>query len=226
MPLTCVALTFYVPLLGDWSRLTLSRMTGLAWSAGIVGITLAAGYSAFELANQELKEDFSIAVEGRRMGDLLNALADQPAPDVGVLPAGGIAVSYHGRVVDLLGLNWAEMGHASGRRTGMPGHSAFNLDVFWKHPPQVILPRLTDPAKPLDQKQTPSHYELSLLHGLMNEKRFRDDYRPVLMHLGDGEIFAYARTDFIDRHQDDPRVVPMAWERFRPPPPRVSVATN
>jgi hypothetical protein len=74
-------------------------------------------------------------------------------------------------------------------------------------------------ANPLDEKQTPDRYQLSVLQGLMNEQRFRDHYRPVLMHLGDAEIFAYARADFIDAHGDDPRIVPMAWERFRPPPP-------
>jgi arabinofuranosyltransferase len=226
VPLICVALTFYVPLLADWSRLRLSRISGLAWSAAIVGATIVASYSAFPLTIKGLKEDFALAVEGRRIGDLLNALPDQPAPDVGVLPAGGIAVSYHGRVVDLLGLNWAEMGHASGRRTGMPGHSAFNLQVFWKHPPAIMLPTLTDPAHPLIEKQTPGGFDLYVLQGLLNETRFRDDYRPVLMHLGDGEIFAYARADFIDEHHNDPRIVPMAWERFRSPSPTMSVAAN
>jgi len=226
VPLVCVALTFYVPLFADWSRLTVSRVSGLIWAVGIVGATLAASYSAFAVTNKELKEDFTIAWEGRRMGNLLNTLPDQPAPEVGVLPAGGIAVSYRGRVVDLLGLNWAEMAHASGRRTGLPGHSAFNLDVFWKHPPDIMLPTLTDPANPLNEKQIPGHWELSLLHGLLNEKRFREDYRPVLMHLGEGEIFAYAQTEFLQRHQEDSRIVPLAWERFRPAPPTVAVATN
>jgi arabinofuranosyltransferase len=226
VPLICVALTFYVPLIADRSRLTLSRMGGLAWSAGLVVATISSSYFAFASTNKDLKEDFTLAREGRRIGDLLNTLPDQPLPQVGVLPAGGIAVSYHGRVVDLLGLNWAEMAHASGRRTGMPGHSAFDLQVFWKHPPDIVLPELRGQVHPLNEKQTPQPFELSVLKGLMNEKRFRDDYRPVLMQLGDGEIFAYARADFIDKHHDDPRIVPMAWERFRPPQPTVWAATN
>jgi MFS family permease len=223
VPLICVALTFYVPLLADWSRLTLSRMTGLAWSVAIVAATLVASYSAFALSNKGLKEDFTLAREGRRMGDLLNTLDYQPAPDVGVLPAGGIAVAYHGRVVDLLGLNWAEMGHGSGRRAGMPGHSAFNLQVFWKYPPKIMLPTLVDTANPLDEKRTPGNFDLYVLQNLLNEKQFRDAYRPVLMHLGDAEMFAYARADFINEHHDDPRIVPMDWGRFRPP--TVSVTT-
>jgi hypothetical protein len=217
VPLFCVALTFYVPLLAGWSRLTPSRMTGLAWSAATVAATIVASYSAFAVYNKGLKEDFALAVEGRRMGDLLNTLGYQPAPDVGVVPAGGIAVAYHGRVVDLLGLNWAEMGHGSGRRTGMPGHSAFNLEVFWRHPPKLMLPQLIDSADSLDEKRTPGNFDLYVLKNLLNEKQFRDGFRPVLMHLGDGEIFAYARADFIDEHHDDPRIEPMDWDRFRPP---------
>jgi arabinofuranosyltransferase len=222
VPLTSAALMFCVPLLGDWRRLAPSRSMALAWAAGIVVATFAAGYSAFAVTNKELKEDFTLARDGRRIGDLLNTLPERP--EVGVIPAGGIAVTYQGRVLDLLGLNWTEMAHASGRRTGMPGHSGFDLQVFWKHPPGLMLPDLMDPANPLNEKQTPGRFELSVLQGLMNEKRFRDDYRPVLMHLSDGEIFAYARADFIDEHHDDPRIVAMAWERFRSPPPTVSVA--
>jgi hypothetical protein len=216
VPLMAVALMFYVPLLTDWSRLTLSRTAGVAWSAGIVVATLVASYSAFALNNKGLKEDFALAVDGRRIGDRLNMLADSTPPDVGVITAGGIAVTYHGRVVDLLGLNWAEMAHASGRRTGMPGHSAFNLEVFWKHPPQLMLPELANRGKPLNEKQTPANFELWVLQGLMNEPRFREEYRPVLIHMNDGGVFAYARTGFLDRHANDPRVEALAWERFRP----------
>ncbi len=211
LPLIFVALLFYVPFLAGRSWLQLSRMSGLAWATGIAGATLATSYSAFAATNTEFAEDFTLAWEGRRIGNLLNTLSDQPAPDVGVLPAGGIAVAYHGRVADLLGLNWAEMAHASSRRAGLPGHSAFNPQVFWNHPPQIMLPVLIGPAKPLKEKERPTKWELSLLHGLTNGRQFRDGYRPVLMHLGDGEIFAYARADFIDRHRGDPRIVPMTW---------------
>jgi arabinofuranosyltransferase len=224
VPLMCVALTFYVPLLAGWNQLTPSRTSGLAWSACIVAAILVSSYSAFGVSNKGLKEDFALAQDGRRIGNLLNTLSDQPAPDVGVLPAGGIAVSYEGRVVDLLGLNWVEMAHASGRRTGMPGHSAFNLDVFWKHPPQIMLPELTGPGHPVDEKQTPARFELYVLQGLMNQKPFRDGYRPVFMHLEDGELFAYARADFIQAHKGDPRIEPMDWDRFRPVPPTTVTA--
>jgi hypothetical protein len=171
-PMMSAALLFYVPLSGDWSRLTPSRTIAVAWPALIAGATLVASYSGFPLTNNGIKEDFPLARDGRRVGVLLNELAEKPAPDVGVLPAGGIA------------------------------------------------------ANPVGEKQTPDRYELSVFRGLMDEKAFRDEYRPVLMHLGEGEIFAYARKDFIAMHRDDPHLISMSWERFRPPEPAVSLGTD
>jgi len=102
----------------------------VAWSAGIVVAILVASYSSFAATDKGLEEDFELAVEGRQIGDLLNVLADPSPPDVGVIPAGGIAVTYHAG----WSICWVSTaggdGHASGRRTGMVGHSAFNLDVF------------------------------------------------------------------------------------------------
>ena len=227
VPLLAAALLFYVPLLGDWSKLSVNRATGLAWSAGIVIATIVASYSAFAASNKGLKEDFSLAVEGRKMGELLNELKDEHPADVGVLPAGGIAVTYKGRVADLLGLNWVEMAHASGRRTGMVGHSSFNMDVFWKHPPELMLPQLVGHGSPpLLEKQTPANFELWVLHGLMNQPQFRREYSPVMIHGDAGDVFAYARQSFVDRHQGDSRVEVMAWERFRDAPPESSNAAH
>ncbi len=218
LPLMCVALTFYVPLLGSWSQLIPSRRIRLSWTCALFAATLVASYSAFAFAKKDFKEDFTIAQDGRRMGELLNTLPDQPS--VGVLPAGGIALTYNGRVADLLGLNWVDMAHATGRRLGLPGHSAFNTDVFWKQPPEIMLPELIDEANPLIEPQMPGHWELSLLHGLPNEQQFRESYQPVKLHLGNGEIFAYASKRFIERHSGDARIEPLPWGRFRPPQPK------
>lgn len=226
VPLLAVALIFYVPLLGDWSKLSVSRTTGAVWTAGIVIAIVAASYSSFAAASKPLKEDFSLAVEGRRLGELLNKLDDQQRADVGVLPAGGIAVTYRGRVADLLGLNWVEMAHASGRRTGMVGHSGFNMDVFWKHPPELMLPQMVTRTAKLVEKQTPANFELWVLQGLMNQGRFREQYRPVLIHVDDGEIFAYARASFVSRHDGDSRVEVLPWERFRDAPAATAVAPH
>jgi hypothetical protein len=225
VPLLSVTLLLYVPLLAGWSRLSLSRSVGFAWCAGVVVATLIASYSGFAASSKGLKEDFSLAVDGRRIGDLLNELGDSRA-DLGVIPAGGIAVTYHGRVLDLLGLNWVEMAHASGRRVGMVGHSSFNLDVFWKHPPELMLPDLAKPDGLVNEKQTPANFELWVLHGLMNQRQFREEYSPVLIHAAGGTVFAYARESFVDRHQGDARVEVLPWSRFRDATPIARAAEN
>jgi arabinofuranosyltransferase len=225
VPLLSVALLIYVPLLAGWNELSLSRAAGGLWCAGVVVITLLANYAAFATANKSLKEDFSLAADGRRIGNLLSELGD-PRADVGVLPAGGIAVTYQGRIVDLLGLNWSEMAHASGRRVGMAGHSAFNLDVFWKHPPELMLPELSKPTGLQNEKAVPANFEIWVLQGLLNQRQFRDEYSPVLVHVGGGTVFAYARESFVSRYVGDSRVEALPWTRFRDAPAEPTVTVN
>jgi hypothetical protein len=133
------------------------------------------------------------------------------------LAAGGIAIMYSGRIADLLGLNWAEMAHASGRRKGLRGHSAFDERVFWDHRPMIMLPKLVDSSDPLNECDTPSPWHLQILKGLLDETRFRQEYSPVLVKLPDGQLFAYARNDFVDLHAGDARVSPLTWQNFRQP---------
>jgi arabinofuranosyltransferase len=225
VPLLSVMLLIYVPLLAGWNQLPLSRAAGGLWCAAVVVILFVANYSAFATAKKGLKEDFSLAADGRRIGNLLSALGDSKA-DIGVLPAGGIAVTYQGRIVDLLGLNWSEMAHASGRRVGMAGHSAFNLDVFWKHPPELMLPELTQPTGLPNEKAVPANFEIFVLHGLLNQRQFRDEYSPVLVHVGGGTVFAYARESFVSRYVGDSRVEVLPWTRFRDAPAEPTVTVN
>jgi len=225
VPLLSVMLLVYVPLLAGWKEVSLSRAAGGLWCAGVVVITFVANYSNFATATKPLKEDFSLAADGRRIGNLLSSLGDTHA-DVGVLPAGGIAVTYQGRIVDLLGLNWSEMAHASGRRVGMAGHSAFNLDVFWKHPPELMLPELSKPQGMPNEKAIPANFEIWVLHGLLNQRQFRNEYSPVLVHVGGGTVFAYARGSFISRYVGDPRVEVLPWTRFRDAPAEPTVTVN
>ena len=86
MPLLAVTLLFYVPLLADWSRLSLSRTAGFIWCAGVVVAAFLSSYSAFASSNKGLVEDFDLAADGRRMGNLLNGSGDFWDADVGVLP--------------------------------------------------------------------------------------------------------------------------------------------
>ena len=108
----------------------------------------------------------------------------------------------------------------------MVGHSGFNLDVFWKHPPELMLPQLVTRSARLKEKDTPANFELWVLQDLMNQRRFRDEYRPVLIHAEDVAVFAYARESFVSRHEGDSRVEVLPWERFRDAPAQAAVAGN
>jgi arabinofuranosyltransferase len=222
MPLLAVALLFYLPLVADWGRLTASAWIRRTWLAGLIAAASVASYAAFYVDNTNngyngMAKEFVLAQQGRHLGDLLNQLPHSATPDVGVLPAGGIALAYRGRVVDLLGLNWAEMAHATGRRAGPRGHSAFDLDVFWRHPPAIMLPTLVDQANPFEEGSTPSPDDVSILKGLLDEAKFRSEYRPILFSLGGGQLFAYARAEVIEHYQNDPRLLMLDWKSLRPP---------
>jgi hypothetical protein len=108
----------------------------------------------------------------------------------------------------------------------MVGHSAFNLDVFWKHPPELMLPELSKPAGMPNEKAIPANFELWVLHGLLNQRQFRAEYSPVLIHIGGGTVFAYARESFVSRYVGNSRVEVLPWTRFRDAPIEAAVTAN
>lgn len=93
-----------------------------------------------------LASQFDMARGFRRLGTRMNDLfsSSDALPSLGVIPAGGIAVTYDGVVWDLVGLNWSAMAHAEGDRKGYPGHSAFNKAVFWQTQVDIVSPQIVD----------------------------------------------------------------------------------
>jgi hypothetical protein len=81
-----------------------------------------------------LLNEFSIANAGRAQGSSINRLfTDHPQllPKVGVIVAGGIAMTYKGPVIDMMGLNNSYVAHFPGDRTGPKNHAAFEKDAFF-----------------------------------------------------------------------------------------------
>jgi len=60
----------------------------------------------------------------------------------------------------------------------------------------------------------------------MNERRFRQEYSPVVIHVGAGTMFAYARESFVDRHQGDSRIEVLPWQQLRDAPAETALTTN
>lgn len=76
--------------------------------------------------------EFFLSEVGFRNGTALNETLSgmDRLPKIGVIVAGGIARTYKGEIVDLMGLNDVRIAHAEGDRIGKKNHAAFNPAKF------------------------------------------------------------------------------------------------
>jgi arabinofuranosyltransferase len=121
----------------------------------------------------KLDIEFRLAEDGRQLGDMLNRWPFQPS--IGVIAAGGIARTFQGPVYDLVGLNWSVMAHApkSLNPNRPKNHAAFNQQVLYSHPPEVLLP---EPG-PCDQALYDSQeFRNSVLDNIFQDARFQAMY--------------------------------------------------
>lgn len=82
-----------------------------------------------------IANEFRISENGRNTGEQLNSVFGNDAdvaPRIGVITAGGIARTYSGPIVDLMGLNNRDIALYPGDRVGMRNHAAFERDVFFE----------------------------------------------------------------------------------------------
>ena len=123
------------------------------------------------------RNEFAIARTGMETGVMLNALyADaSQKPRVGVVAAGGIARTYEGVIVDLMGLCDTRIAHFKGNRRGYKNHAAFEpskFDAFGID----ILP------------MPPNDFMIRALKGMIVGEPFRSTWRygrlAILMPVG------------------------------------------
>ena len=120
--------------------------------------------------------DMRIAREGRSLGTQLTQIfQDAQKPRIGVITAGGIAVTYDGPIDDLLGLNNVAMAHNPGPRRGMKNHAAFDRSVFFKLQPDIVVH--CDVPKP--GKSDTEGFNTNFLRGIFNDQEFRRKYTPI-----------------------------------------------
>ncbi|OGK05923.1 MAG: hypothetical protein A2W80_17545 [Candidatus Riflebacteria bacterium GWC2_50_8] len=130
-----------------------------------------------------IDNEFRIAEKGIALGIRLNSLfAELPVkPGVAVIPAGGIARSYSGPIIDLLGLNDLRFSHYQGKREGMRGHASFEKEPFFSICPDILIG-----VPPGADKGT--WFTNDTLKGLLLEPAFAAQYR----------YGSLARVDFSD----------------------------
>lgn len=163
---------------------------GLAGLAGLttVGPLLQFRYDVLKGdAGPTIHREFSLrqsqVTYGAALAAALPATLERPA--LGVLAAGGIALSYPGPRLDLLGLNWTEMAHKNPDKTGLKSHASFDADTFLAHAPGLV--QLSCPISP---------FEDAVTRGIVGTERFRALYTPVTVDLaGLGARTLFARRD-------------------------------
>ena len=164
-----------------WPALTRSltrwgRSAGLPVAAALVGfVWYQGGWGGFP-SNHGMEWEFSSAVRGRLLGTVLNEVFNgDERPRVAEIVAGSPALVYDGPVLDLMGLNWVEMGHSPGDRKGFRNHSAFDPDVFWRATPEIVTPVAT--GRPLqDATQLGPPFYREALQDIFSTRRFRETY--------------------------------------------------
>ncbi|MBP9782002.1 hypothetical protein KBC89_05095 [Candidatus Woesebacteria bacterium] len=93
------------------------------------------------LSLDEFAYEFAIADNSRIVGILLNSwFSSQSKPVVGVISAGGIAMTYQGEIYDLLGLNETAIAHDGGLRKGLKNHASLNIEMVAEKKPDILFP--------------------------------------------------------------------------------------
>ena len=160
--------------------------------------------------DNNIGQEFTIGNTGRQVGKVLNGLPVARQWSVGVAAAGGIALTYRGPVVDLLGLNWALMAHATGRRAGLRGHSAFSDAVFWDHMPDLALPMWVA-GDDLGSILPYLAFYQGVFHRLLTAPRFQSNYAPILYKSARGTVLVFCRLGLLP-DIPDPAFVRLGWD--------------
>lgn len=164
-----------------------SNVRAATIAAGVVAAFIFA-WSDFRRTQGGFQMSLMIAEHGRSVGNVLETWPEQPS--VGVIPAGGIAITYSGQIFDLMGLNWTEMAHADrDAATILKNHGGFSKDVFYRALPQVVDPHF-GPCDEPTMRETP--VIKAALKEIIEEAKFRELYE---FGCRDGLVFYALRKN-------------------------------
>jgi len=156
----------------------------------------------------EMYYTFIIVGNGQAYGRTLNAI--EPLPVVGVTAAGGIALSFNGTILDLMGLNWTKMAHADPTKVGIRSHASFDKDIFWQQTPDLINADMSAQHCKPGQKFAVYNGDAGFLKGLLQEPVFQRLYRPVIAVTEYGCFLSYANVHWLGRIQTA-RIIVLDW---------------
>jgi hypothetical protein len=156
-------------------------------------------------------KEFKLVERGLGFGEFLNDVSPQPI--IGVGPAGGIALAYDGKILDLLGLNWTEMAHANPIKVGMRNHASFDAPTFWKHAPDVLsaFNRACKIGEPLSFWASND----SGFGGLFSNPLFQQSYVPISFH-SDTECWpGFAKLSWLESNSDSEGMDVFDWSEIK-----------
>lgn len=145
--------------------------------------------------------EFALANHGRAVGDdLSNFTRASGTTSLGVIAAGGVALTYdNGPIYDLMGLNWTRMAHSDAPKAGVKNHAAFDPEIFWEAEPEIMISGAQQ-RNGLDTVVV-GEFEDRALKGLLRTERFQAFYAPVVLPTDDGQLFVFARREWLARAQ-------------------------
>jgi hypothetical protein len=157
----------------------------------------------------QLNFEFDLAYQGRALGNELNGFWADEKPSTGVIAAGGFALMYQGKTIDLMGLNDTLMGHSSGDRVGIKNHAAFNKNIFYQLNADLILPKDVDDVKGAEiqyaEFRDTYDFDNMAMKNIFNDSAFKQQYQCAAINKKRMQktIFAFASNSFINKMEKD-----------------------
>jgi arabinofuranosyltransferase len=166
------------------------------------------GGAWYSIEHTYLDQEFDVAEEGlataTALTNIVNSAGLKELPSVGVTGAGGFKYGWSGQVVDLLGLNFVAMAHSAGDRKGEKGHSAFDVDIFYRNAPDIMLPhQLGWPRvfKGCAELVDGESFQSKVLDGLPVTPEFLSRYKLVALRDSEYELCMFATDAMLEKLQ-------------------------
>jgi hypothetical protein len=187
VPLPCLRL---LPSGIDWPTSRGAQKAVMLLWVGLIVLTGRERLIAPRQQEEDLKGEFEIAEAGLQTGEILNRIFPGEAkPTVGVIAAGGIALTYDGYVIDVLGLNNTLVAHSGGGRYGVKNHASFSTQAFYRLSPDVFCVFQVTPESLAASKlwdESPGFDDGT--HHIRTEAAFRSSYEKVELWFRDPAI--------------------------------------
>lgn len=192
-------------------RLTLTNKTVLAVVILLFVSNTYFMVNIFSDSKYPIRHEWEIALQGREKATLLNTMFEgNILPKQGVVAAGGLAYSYKGISIDLLGLNNTRMAHAKKHKnTQLPkNHASFDKATFYQLRPDIFWYqhsgfshhyRSSDTVRIIDS----SSFDSKVFYHIHKDKKFRELYNLYRIRQKNKPVFLeiFALKTFI--HQLD-----------------------